>query len=373
MKIAIDARGATWYKGTGIGTYTNQVLQYLLSEDFINQYHLYWAGPNYREIYKENVTINVSSKRHHRFFEDYYIPQNIKNNNVDIYHVPQNGIGLSKRIDCPCVSTIHDLIPYVMPETVGKGYLKKFIAQMPEIISSSTNIITVSEFSKQDIIRIFDVPPDNIKVTHLAADHIFKPLDKETTKSYIKEKYNIEKDFLLYLGGFSARKNVRSILIAFSKIYKKLSKDLNIVIIGPSKDEHQKLTELAKTLGIEDRIQFTGYVPHEDLPLFYNACETFIYPSLYEGFGLPPLEAMSCRCPVITSNISSIPEIVGDGAYLINPRSIEELTTAIEKMVDDTALRSSYIEKGFTRSAEFSWEKTAKETLEVYKSIYRTI
>ncbi|MEG2539419.1 MAG: glycosyltransferase family 1 protein, partial [Clostridium sp.] len=191
--------------------------------------------------------------------------------------------------------------------------------------------------------------------------------------SYIKEKYNIEKDFLLYLGGFSARKNVRSILIAFSKIYKKLSKDLNIVIIGPSKDEHQKLTELAKNLGIEDRIQFTGYVPHEDLPLFYNACETFIYPSLYEGFGLPPLEAMSCRCPVITSNISSIPEIVGDGAYLINPRNIEELTTAIEKMVDDTALRSSYIEKGFTRSKEFSWEKTAKETLEVYNSIYRTI
>ncbi|MEG0568255.1 MAG: glycosyltransferase family 1 protein, partial [Clostridium sp.] len=118
---------------------------------------------------------------------------------------------------------------------------------------------------------------------------------------------------------------------------------------------------------------FTGYVPHEDLPLFYNACETFIYPSLYEGFGLPPLEAMSCRCPVITSNISSIPEIVGDGAYLINPRNIEELTTAIEKMVDDTALRSSYIEKGFTRSKEFSWEKTAKETLEVYNSIYRTI
>ncbi|KMT22834.1 glycosyltransferase family 4 protein [Clostridium cylindrosporum] len=373
MKIAIDARGANWYKGTGIGTYTNQVLNYLLNNDSLNQYHLYWAGPNYRNIYKDNVTINMSSKRHHRFFEDYFIPQNLKNNDVDIYHVPQNGIGLSKKTSCLSISTIHDLIPYVMPETVGRGYLKKFIAQMPSIIQASDNIITVSEFSKNDIIKIFDVPEEKIKVTHLAADHIFSPLDKEETKKSIYEKYGITEDFILYLGGFSSRKNVKSILVAFSKIYKNLSKDYKVVILGPSRDEHEKLTNLAETLSIKDKVQFTGFVPHEDLPLFYNAASLFVYPSLYEGFGLPPLEAMSCKCPVITSDISAIPEVVGDGALLINPYDIDDLKDSMEKVLEDSSTRENIILKGYERSKLFSWEITAKKTLQVYKDLYKTI
>ncbi len=373
MKIALDARGATWYKGTGIGTYTNQVLNYLLNNDSLNQYHLYWAGSNYKSMYRENVTINISSKRHHRFFEDYFIPQNLKNNNIDIYHVPQNGIGLSRKITCPTVSTIHDLIPYVMPETVGKGYLKKFIAQMPEIIQASSKIITVSEFSKKDIMRIFDVEEEKIKVTHLAADHIFSPIDKNEAKEYIKNKYNISGDFLLYLGGFSPRKNVKSILIAYSLIYKNLPKDYKIVILGPSKDDHSTLNKLASSLNIKDKVIFTGFAPHDDLPRFYNAATVFIYPSFYEGFGLPPLEAMSCKCPVITSNVSSIPEIVGDGAILINPFDTDEIKNAMEKVLSDENLRNEMSEKGYERSKLFSWEITAKETLNVYKELYKSI
>lgn len=372
MKIAIDARGASWYKGTGIGTYTNQVLNYILNKDNLNNYHLYWAGPNYRDIYRENVSINISSKRHHRFFEDYFIPQNIKNNNVDIYHVPQNGIGLSKKVSCLTISTIHDLIPYVMPETVGRGYLKKFISQMPEIIEASDNIITVSEFSKKDIIRIFNVPEEKIKVTHLAADHIFSPLDKEKSKLEIEKNYGVDEDFLLYLGGFSARKNVKSIFIAFSRIYKSLSKPYKIVIIGPSRDEHSYLTKLATTLSIRDKIVFTGFVPHEDLPKFYSAASVFVYPSLYEGFGLPPLEAMSCKCPVITSNVSAIPEVVGDGALLINPFDSDDLKNAIEKVLEDSSYRDEITLKGYERSKNFSWETTASETLKVYKDLYKS-
>lgn len=373
MKIAIDARGATWYKGTGIGTYTNQLLNYILTNDNLNQYHIYWAGSDYRNIYKENVSVNISSKRHHRFFEDYFIPEDIKNNNIDIYHVPQNGIGLSKKTSCKCISTIHDLIPYVMPETVGRGYLKKFIAQMPEIISASDNIITVSEFSKKDVIRIFDVPEEKIKVTHLAADHIFSPLNKNTAGEYIEEKYKIDTKFLLYLGGFSARKNVRSILIAFSRIYKNLSDDYKLVFLGPSRDEHDALRKLADALNIKDKVCFTGFVPHEDLPLFYNAASLFIYPSLYEGFGLPPLEAMSCKCPVITSNVSSIPEVVEDGAVLIDPNNPDELKDSIEKVLEDEDFQNEIINKGYERSKAFSWKKTALETLDIYEELYKSI
>lgn len=371
MKIAIDARGANWYAGTGIGTYTQQIIKYITKYDLENSYHLYWCGMNYKELnICDNVTFSIASKKHHRFFEENFIPANILNKNIDIYHVPQNGIGLPNKKSCIYITTIHDLIPYVMPETVGRGYLKKFISQMPEIIQNSDMIITVSEFSKKDIIRIFDVEEGKIKVTHLAADNFFRPLNKEETKLFLKNRYNINSDFILYLGGFSPRKNVKSILVAFSRIYKHLSKDLKVVIIGQSKDEHAYLIKLSESLGISDRVHFTGYVPYEDLPYFYNGCDLFVYPSLYEGFGLPPLEAMSCKTPVITSNVSSIPEVVGDSAVLVNPFDTEELKNVMEKVLEDENLRNSIAEKGYLRSKEFSWDKTAAKTLNVYEEAY---
>lgn len=370
MKIAIDARGANWYSGTGIGTYTQQIIKYLLKYDFENEYFLYWWGTNYRELYGNNVNVSMASKKHHRFFEENYIPANIKNKGIDIYHVPQNGIGLPTAKNCLNISTIHDLIPYIMPETVGRGYLKKFISQMPQIIQSSDLLITVSEFSKRDIMRIFDVDEERIKVTPLAADSNFKPIDRDEALKFLGENYGIADDFILYLGGFSPRKNVKSILVAFSRLPSHIIKKYKVLILGPSKDEHSYLMKLAESLGIGDKVIFTGYVPNEHLPMFYNASSLFVYPSLYEGFGLPPLEAMSCRIPVITSNISSIPEVVGDAALLINPFDTEELKDGIEKILEDEKLSSEFSEKGYTRSKEFTWDKTAAKTLNIYEEAY---
>lgn len=370
MKIAIDARGANWYSGTGIGTYTQQILKYLLKYDSENKYLLYWWGTNYRKYYGDNVRINIASKKHHRFFEENYIPAHLKNEAIDIYHVPQNGIGLPSVKNCINISTIHDLIPYVMPETVGRGYLKRFISQMPQIIQNSDVIITVSEFSKRDIMRIFDVEDERIRVTHLAADENFKPMQKEKAKEIIRDKYGIDDNYILYLGGFSPRKNVKSILIAFSRLKDNLRKNYKILILGPSKDEHSYLIGLSESLNIADRVYFTGYVPYEDLPFFYNASSIFVYPSLYEGFGLPPLEAMSCKVPVITSNVSSIPEVVGDAAILINPFDTEELRDAMEKVLGDEELSKQLGEKGYERAKSFSWEKTAANTLNIYEDAF---
>jgi glycosyltransferase involved in cell wall biosynthesis len=371
MKIAIDARGVNWYSGTGIGTYTSQLIKYMIKNDETNLYHLYWWGKDYNKFSDtQNVTVSIASKKHHKFFEEYYIPENIKNKAIDIYHVPQNGIGLSSSKNCIYISTIHDLIPYVMPETVGRGYLRKFISTMPKIIESSDMIITVSEFSKKDIVRIFDVDPDRIKVTSLAADSCFRPIEKDTAKEFIKEKYNIENDFILYLGGFSPRKNVKSILVAFSRMSREIRDDLRIVIIGPSKDEHYYLSGLCEDLNIKDKVIFTGYVQYTDLPYFYNASNAFVYPSLYEGFGLPPLEAMSCRVPVITSNVSSIPEVVKDGAILINPFDAEDLKSALENVIEDDALSNAIADKGYSISKNFTWDKTALKTLEIYKEAF---
>ncbi|MDI6617126.1 MAG: glycosyltransferase family 1 protein [Clostridiales bacterium] len=372
MLISLDGRGASWYAGTGIGTYTRQILKNLLTIDGSNNYYIFWSGSEYSPFKRDNAKISLSSKKHHRFWEQYYIPQVLKSKNVDIYHVPQNGMGLPQSKYCLYIATIHDLIPYIMPETVGRSYLTKFLSQMPQVISNIDMIITVSEWSKKDIMRIFNVPDEKIAVTYLAADEMFTPMDKKAASEFIGQKYGINKNMILYIGGFSPRKNVKSILVAFSMIYKNLSKDYCITIIGSSKDDHQFLTKLAQTLNIDDKVFFTGYVPYGDLPYFYNASDLFVYPSLYEGFGLPVLEAMCCGTPTITSNISSIPEVAGDAALLINPFDTEELAKAMEDVLEDNNKKIDLISKGFKQASKFSWEKTAAETLKIYEKLYNS-
>ena len=372
MKIAIDARGINLYSGTGIGTYTENVLKNLINIDTMNNYHVFWSGNNYESIKKENCKIVMTSKKHQRFFEDYYFPENISKENIDVYHMPQNGIGFSQEITCKKIVTIHDLIPYVMPETVGKGYLLKFLKEMPIIIGGSDGIITVSEFSKRDILKFFPIDERKIFVTPLAADKKYKPLDKMHCKNFLEKAYNLANPFILYLGGFSERKNVASAITAFSKVYKDLNKKYDLVIVGDYKDPGQKLVKLTNELKIESNVIFTGFVPEDHLPIFYNCCDTFIYPSFYEGFGLPPLEAMNCGTPVIASNLTSIPEVVGDGGILINPYDISEISQAIGNLLSNENLRSNFSSKALIRAKEFSWQNTARSTLNVYESIYNT-
>ncbi|MCM0649690.1 glycosyltransferase family 4 protein [Clostridium swellfunianum] len=370
MRIAIDARGINWYRGTGIGTYTDNVLKNLLRLDKENYYHIYWSGNSYEEFQQLNSQIVMASKKHHRFFEQNFFPENTKRNDIDIYHVPQNGIGLSENMPCKKIATIHDLIPYIMPETVGKGYLLKFLKEVPKVLDLSDALITVSEWSKQDILKFFPIDPDKIFVTPLAADEKYKPLDKEYCKSFLSKTYGINNPFILYIGGFSPRKNVKALITAFAKIYKQLDADYNLVIVGATRDQGQYLSKFSTNLEFASKIIFTGFAPEDHLPILYNGCEAFVYPSLYEGFGLPPLEAMNCGTPVITSNLTSIPEVVGDAGILINPYNEQELESSLVKLLNDSKLKEEYSMKGLERAKNFSWEKTALDTLEVYRKVY---
>lgn len=284
--------------------------------------------------------------------------------------MPQNGIGFSEEISCKKLITIHDLIPYIMPETVGRGYLLKFLKEMPIIIGGCDGIITVSEFSKRDILKFFPIDENKIFVTPLAADKKYTPLDKVHCRNVLRDIYNLTDPFILYLGGFSERKNVASVLTAFAKIYKDLNKKYKLVILGGYKDSSQRLVKLTNELKIESHVVFTGFVQEDHLPIFYNCCDTFVYPSFYEGFGLPPLEAMSCGTPVIASNLTSIPEVVGDGGILINPYDISEISFAIGNLLSNEKLRDELSYKALKRASEFSWQNTAQSTLKVYESIY---
>lgn len=370
MKFSIDARGINLYKGSGIGTYTENLLKELLNIDNKNIYSIFWAGENYEDYKRKNSKIIFTSKKHGMFYENYYYPNYIKENSIDLHHIPQNGIGLNKLYTSPCIVTIHDLIPYILPETVGRGYLERFLNDMPFIINNSKAILTVSEYSKNDILKFFPTVNENkIFVTPLAANSEFKPLAKSDCKEYIKNTYKIDSPFILYIGGFSTRKNVKELILAFNKISSSLNKDYKLVLCGSVRDEGMKLQDLCKELLIDDKIIFTGFIPDSDLPMFYNSAELFVYPSLYEGFGLPPLEAMSCSTPVITSNLSSIPEVTKDCAILIDPYNSDELANSILSILNCNDTLIEYAEKGYRNSLNFTWKNTAINTLKAYEKI----
>ncbi|QGU94096.1 glycosyltransferase [Clostridium bovifaecis] len=368
MRIAIDARGINWYGGTGIGTYTENVVKNLIDLYKDNYYRLYWSELNYEEYKRDNTEIIMTSKHHPRFFDQNYFSYDLSRENIDIYHVPQNGIGLNVDTKCKKVITVHDLIPYIMPETVGRGYLLKFLKEVPNIIQNADGVITVSEYSKRDILKFFPIDENKVFVTPLAADSIYKPLNKDTCREFLAKKYNINNPFVLYLGGFSARKNVKALINSFLKVIPRLTEEYNLVIVGAKKDLGEYLSNSYSHLA--SKIVFTGFIPQGELPVFYNSCNAFVYPSLYEGFGLPPLEAMSCGAPVITSNVTSIPEVVADSGILINPYNEDELIDALEKLLNDDALRKSLGEKGLKQASKFSWLETAKNTFEAYEKIY---
>lgn len=374
MKIAIDARGANLYSGTGIGTYTNNLINNMIDISPSDNFMLFCSGTLNENFNKNNTEIIFSSGRHGSFYEKYYFPNKIKNSKIDLYHIPQNGIGMNYDADIPTVVTIHDLIPYIMPETVGKGYLERFLRDMPNIIYNSAGILTVSQYSKKDILKFFSFyPQEKIYVTPLAANSKFKPLDKIQCQNYVNKTYNINTPYVLYIGGFSSRKNALGLINAFKNCYKSLNEPYTLLLGGSLKDEGEKLFNYVKDNNLSDKIVFCGYLQEDILPILYSGCEAFVYPSLYEGFGLPPLEAMSCRAPVITSNLTSIPEVTRDSSILINPYNENDLENALIKLLNNKLLQKELSEKGYNNSLNFTWKKTAEKTLSAYKSIINSL
>ncbi|MCY6355524.1 glycosyltransferase family 4 protein [Clostridium sp. ZS2-4] len=372
MKIGIDSRAAKCYRGTGIGTYSYQLINSLNKIDSHNEYLLFMPESNNLSIkFNQNFIIkNISQNMNGNFWDEVNIPNILKIKDIDLYHVPQNGIGLPKTKACPFVITLHDIIPYKMPETVGEQYLKIFTKEIPRIIPMCDGIITVSHYSKQDIVNYFNFPPEKIFVTHLANEDIYKPLNKHTCKEFIKKTYAIEDDYILYVGGFSPRKNIVGLIDAFSKlISKSKNTKIKLVIAGSKGKSYSKYKKKAEDLRIENNVIFPGFIPLEHMPILYNASKIFVYPSLYEGFGLPPIEAMACGIPIIASNLTSIPEVVGDAAMLINPYDIEELSNAMYYIIENKTLENQLIKKSLLRSSHFNWIKTAEKTKKAYESI----
>lgn len=371
MKFGIDARAARWYRGTGIGTYTYQLIWNINLMDKLNQYLLFLPDENISDLHPgENIDIKtITEVRNDNFWEEIDIPNLLTNTGIDVYLVPQNGIGLPKEKSCPFVITLHDIIPYKMPETVGPQYLKIYSEEIPSILEKSDAIITVSNFSKNDIVEAFNYPEEKIFVTHLAAEDIYFPRSRLECKNYIRTKYGIVDDFILYVGGFSPRKNINGLIEAFSLLKAKLKDNHKLVILGKKGRSYYDYRDLVLKLNLKDDVIFTGYVAVDELPIFYNAAYVFCYPSYYEGFGLPPLEAMACGTPTIASNITSIPEILNEAAIYIDPYNTYDLYEKLLNIILDKDLHNYMYFKSLKQSNKYSWKRTAIETIEILRQI----
>jgi glycosyltransferase involved in cell wall biosynthesis len=233
-------------------------------------------------------------------------------------------------------------------------------------------VITDSLSSKRDITTLLEIPAARVHVVHLAANKIFRPVRDAHALAAMRQKYDLEGEYVLYLGGFDHRKNLKTLLLAFPAHVDDSSLTARLVIAGPLPDRESSFfpdpRAMAQRWDLKDRVSFIGWVPDEDKPALYSEATLFVFPSLYEGFGLPPLEAMSCGTTVITSNRGSLPEVVGDGAMLVDPQEADDLTRAMNALLRDEVQRKELSAKGLQRARVFSWKKTATQTMEIYKS-----
>jgi glycosyltransferase involved in cell wall biosynthesis len=295
--------------------------------------------------------------------ENLRLPKYLTRNSLDLYHSPNYVLPFF--LKSPSLVTIHDLITLDYPKLCKWESVLYFKLALPRSIKKANKIVTVSEKTKTDIQTRFKIPNEKIVVTHLGISSIFrKTVDKEVL-SY----YSITDKYILFVGNIEPKKNLVRLLQAYNKL--NLSKNLThkLVISGRKGWKCKKVFSTVKKLKLQESVIFTGYVPENDLPVLYSMADLFVFPSIYEGFGIPPLEAMACEVPILTSNTGALPETTGGNCLLVNPYNVNEIADGIHKLLVNEKLRKYYIEKGRNWVKQFTWERTAKKTLQVYNQV----
>jgi glycosyltransferase involved in cell wall biosynthesis len=366
MYIGIDSHSAE-HEGEGNSTYSRNLISALFATEGPEAFALFAADPDY-PFYRSLPTRRGSG----------------------VFRVPQ-GRGLSRlgwtlaraavrqRVDClhaqywaplayggPLVVTVHDLAFLHLPETFPAALRLALRVLVPRSIAKASRVITVSQFSRGDIVTSYGVRPEKVSVIPGAAGASFRPLDSARTADVLA-RYGLQPGFLFSLGRLNRRKNLERILLAYIRLRTSGVSDTPLVI-GGKQDYGGE--EVRRRIGLSEAgssVRWIGLIPDEDLPAFYNAAACFVYPSLFEGFGLPALEAMACGTPVVTSDRAALPELVGDAALVVDPESVEALAEAMRRVLTDAPLAADLRRRGLERNQRFTWRETARRTLDVYR------
>lgn len=374
MRVAIDIRRITEF---GVGTYTRNAIRTLARLDHDNEYFLIGIPgkfgdigelpPNFVTIPAQPNELSLAS-----YLELHSI---LKKHGCDLLHVPHL-FWKPQGIPCPYVVTVHDLLDHMYRvnshSTVKRNMHFQFTRR---VLRHAARIFAVSNFSKADTVRIFRIKPEKIEVIYNAIDDRFRMGHaSDAERQFIAERYQVNCPFLLYAGRISPHKNVVRIIEAFSALKGELNKDrkfedLKLIIIGDEVSKHPDLRRACVKGGVQNDVRFLGFVPIDVLRIFYDQAKIFVFPSLYEGFGLPPLEAMAQATPVVTSNTSSVPEVVGNAAVMVNPENVFEIMRALHRVLLDQPLREKLKARGIERAEKFSWEASVRRMLEIYGEV----
>lgn len=382
MKIIFDSQWIS-EKPTGIGRVSLNWIKGLLKYERNFEYLLIGQERNRPQLLRDAIDDNEKRFTYKSIagwklafvpdivrkilWEQCFMSSFLKKERGDIIHFLWFNIPLTLKGNV--VITIHDMDLWLSP----KRYTRKFRLYYKGIISHwvrhAKAIITVSENSKKDIIFTFRVKPEMVHVIYNYVDQsIFKPQSRYDIAAVLS-KYGVENDYFLYSGGLGIRKNLKRLLEAYAIYVSRASCPVDLIIIGGGNEIAEDLKGQVNELNLSRKVCFTGYVKGIDVPPLYSGAKAVIYPSLYEGFGFPIVEAMSCGTPVVTSNISSMPEIAGDAAMLVNPLNVEEISAAMEKVCNDDTLREDLKSKGARRAAFFNEKESIEKLIEVYKLV----
>jgi glycosyltransferase involved in cell wall biosynthesis len=374
VKVAIDVRHISDF---GVGTYIRNVLRTLTRLDRENQYCVIGDPERIREVGElppnfqpVHYTAEEHSLRGYMQFRSL-----VKQHGCGLVHVPHLW-PVPVYLPCPYVVTVHDLLDYMYRVDRRGGFRSVFNFSFTRtVLERAERIFAVSNFTKNDVQRLFGIDPEKVEVIYNAIDDRFRlGHATDADRDFIAERYQVNHPFILYAGRISPHKNVVRIIEAFSALKAELEKidkypDLKLIIIGDEVSKHPDLRRAAIKSGLQNDVRFLGFVPIDVLRIFYDAAKIFVFPSLYEGFGLPPLEAMAHGTPVVTSNTSSLPEVVGSAAVLVNPENVFDIMRALLKVLTDQTLRERLKQRGYEQAARYSWEVSVQRILRVYSEV----
>jgi glycosyltransferase involved in cell wall biosynthesis len=365
MRVGIDAR-LVYYRQAGISQYTLRLLEQLAVIDQEDEFTVFQSRkqplqvvdqPNFRRR-------ALWTPPHHRL-EQVLLPLEMAMVDLDVLHSPDFIPPFWR--NCRSVITVHDLNFLLFPDFLTPESAS-YYAQIDQAVRSCDHIIAVSESTKRDLIRLTGAPENKITVVYEAAHPTLRPL-QDGEKAEWRAKLGLPQDFILFVSTIEPRKNVPTLLKAYRKLLDEYRPDIQLVLAGEKGWLSDEVSALVQELSLEPYVRFLGKVTPDELLGLYNTAQMLVHPAFYEGFGLPPLEAMACGTPVVVSRTSALPEIVGDAALLVEPTDTDGLTVSMWRLLSDTELRQQLIDKGLKRARLFSWRKAAEETLAIYRRL----
>ena len=368
LRIGLDG-DVLGRRRTGDESYLTSLMRGLHGIDEDNEYVVYVRDAEaVASMFPELPRFGFESVRPQSIWFRYALglPWLLRRRPVDLLHVQYF---IPPMTPCPTVLTVHDLSFVVHPEFFSLRDRVLLQRLVPKSMRRADRIITDMEITKQDMVRIYGVDPERIEVIPLAADLRYRPMDREVCRESVAKSFGVDGPFVLYVGTFQPRKNVEPLIRGYTQMREQGDLQHKLVLVGKPKHKYESVFEAIETSPFRDDIILTGFVEDDDLPVFYNAADVFVFPTLFEGFGLPVVEAMACGTPVITTNVSCLPDVSGGAAMLVDPNDPEAFATAMTSVLSDETVAQQMAERGLAHSAGYSWERTARETVAVYRKV----